>query len=133
AINNMARISLKDICNFEAFQKAFGSYFGYLPSRASDDPKPSLSIRLLPISQPTADDCFVLQRDDMCKFFLPAAGPLSPFVESPSENVTIQIRLLDGTDKIVCQGMRVQNDLKGVLEVLAGGNFRLNPNVSLPI
>ncbi len=130
---NSARLCLKNFSNFEAFQNAFGSDFGYVPIRGSDQPKPTLSIKLLPISQPKQDGSFVLERDDVCRFFLPGAAPLPPFVESQSENVTIEIRLLDGTDKIVSQGLRLQDHLRGLLEVSTRGNFHLNPNVDLAI
>ena len=52
------------------FEEAFGASFGYVPVEGS--PPPYATIDLIPMKEPDCSDGFILERDDVVRFAIPA-------------------------------------------------------------
>lgn len=110
-----ACLCLKGFDALPAFQKAFGTDFGY---RSVPSSEPVFVIELIPLSQPNSGKGWVLERDEVCRFFLPICCPALPnSIDAPSESVTIKVAFQDGSEHVVLQGMTIQSQVKGLIEV----------------
>ena len=119
----------EDLASFEAgFQFPFGQ---------SDNltlPPPRLMIQLLPTAKPTNENGFVLERDDVARFFFPIAVPALPlFLKAPSEDVQISATFFDGSSELLKQGLSVQQMLRDVLDAYGDIPLRLKVPMSMNI
>jgi hypothetical protein len=116
-----------------AFQKGFGTDFGYVPPR-DPDLKQTLAVDLLPLSPPTVPEGYVLERGDICRFALPMMVPgLGRFAEAPSEDVTVRVEFFDGKEDILMQGLSVQGHIGDLIGLYEPARHRLNPGITIPI
>ena len=87
-----------------AFERGF-----QFPLGQSDNPTlpvARLYIQLIPLSKPTNDDGFVLERDDVTRFHFPIAVPPLPiFLRAPSEDVQVTATFFDGSSQILQKGL----------------------------
>jgi len=117
-----------------AFQKGFGTDFGYRPPPSGADRKQTLVIGLLPLSPTNVLHGYVIERDEVCKFMLPLFTPgLLRFAQAPSEDVSVRIQFLDGHEQTVLRGLSVQSQIDALIRVYGSGHYQLRPGVTLPI
>jgi hypothetical protein len=96
-------------------QAGFGSDFGYNPVEGSPQ---ILIVELIPLSPRNSNEGYVLQRDDVCRFFYPLPNPATMLVmRAKAEDVSIVVRYFDGTEKSVLSGSNVQDPIRDLYEM----------------
>jgi hypothetical protein len=107
------------------FEKAFGTSLG----AGSPPPgleKQTLCLALFPLFQPSSPDGIILQRDDVCHFFVPMELPaLPPFLSADAKDVSIRARFFDESELPVLVGEEVQGVLKSLVEVYGKKPYKL--------
>ncbi len=99
----------------EALQKGFNNNFGYTPLEGSTE---TYVIDLEPLSQKNHEQGFKLERDEVCKFFIPPnVAALYPFVQAKPEQVTVNIVFFDDTEFVILRGEIILAEIKALLEV----------------
>lgn len=99
-----------------AFEKAFGGSLGAGSPPAGLE-KQTLSFPLFPLFQPSSPDGIILQRDDVCRFFLPMALPfLPPFLSADAKDVSIRAKFFDESEFPVLVGDEVQGTLQALVD-----------------
>jgi hypothetical protein len=100
-----------------AVEKAFGGSLG----GASPPPgleKQTLAIPLFPLFQPNSPEGIILQRDDVCRFYVPMElRVLFPFLSAAAADVSIRAKFFDESELLVLAGEEVQGVLKDLVEV----------------
>lgn len=98
-----------------AFERGFGHSMG---TPAPNAPPPAMIVRLFPIPLRPDTESIVLTRDDAACFVLPIQIFVLPlFTTCPSENVSVGITLVDGTEIILCPGVAVQHQIRTLMEL----------------
>ncbi len=114
----------------ESFEKGFNFSFGQ--DSSLDLPAPKLIVKLIPISKPSNEDGYVLERDDICRFILPIQLPcLHIFTKAPSEDVSICVKYINDDETILMKGLEVQETIHDLINV--HGNLPMNIKVPLSI
>lgn len=117
-----------------AFQQAFSTDFGHVASEASILGEPDFFMGFLPVGRPDTPHGFVIERDDLRKFLLPAAnGFLLCFAEAPPNDVYLTVTHLDGRSETLLHGVAVQRDLPALNRMVLDRWYPLNPAIPLPM
>jgi hypothetical protein len=99
-----------------AFEKAFGGSLGAGPPPTGLE-KQTLSLPLFPLFRPNAPDGIILQRDEVCRFFVPMELPvLPPFLSADAKDVSIRARFFDDSELPVIVGDEVQGLLRSLID-----------------
>lgn len=115
-----AKIQLVSLCitgvNVMAgIQKGFGSDFGYIPVEGV---KETFLATLIPMSPPNASDGYILNRDDVSRFFYPLPLPSTTLIlQAKPEDVSAEITFFDGSEQTVLSGQVIQNTLQSVFDM----------------
>ncbi len=97
-------------------------------------PAARLHIQLIPLSNPTNDDGFVLERDDVARFHFPIAVPPLPiFLRAPSEDVQVTAIFFDGSSQILQNGLRVQEMLREAIDVYSSLPMQLKSQLTMSV
>jgi len=95
-------------------QAGFGSDFGYTPPSEGTE---ELTIDLYPLQKPSTENGFVLQQDDVVRFFYPVlAGPVGLFLDRPASASSMKVEFFDESTHTVLQGEEVRGQLEGLVE-----------------
>lgn len=116
----------------ESLAKGFNFPFGQ--GFSPDLPSPMLIVKLIPLSKSTINGACVLERDDVCKFFLPILLPfINKFTNAPSEDVTICVKCLNGDEIVLMKGLEVQERIRDLIQIHGGlpGNLKVGLTVNL--
>jgi len=114
----------------ESFEKGFNFPFGQ--GSNPDLPAAKCIVKLIPISEPSNKDGYVLERDDVCRFILPIQIPILPeFAKAPSEDVSICVKYINDDEIIVMKGLEVQEAIRGLIDM--HGNLPMNLKIPLSI
>ena len=115
-----------------AFEKGFQFSLGHSDNSAL--PVARLQIELIPLSKPTNENGFVLDRDDVAHFFFPiAVPPLPVFLRAPSEDVQVTATLFDGTSQILHKGLRVQEMVRDVIDAYSSLPMQLKTQLKMSV
>lgn len=114
-----AKIKGADLClkGFDAlpkFQELFGNDFKHVPVPGA--PEPVFRVGFEPISTDNPSDGWVLERDDVCRFLVAVDQVLTMFADAPSQDVSVVVTFLDGSEQVVQRGLIIQTHLRGLLE-----------------
>ncbi len=115
-----------------AFERGFQFPLGQSVNQAL--PVARLSIQLIPLSKPTNDDGFVLERDDVAKFLFPiAVPPLPVFLNAPSEDVQVTATFFDGSSQVLQKGLHVQRLLRDVIEAYSTLPMQMTSELTMSV
>jgi hypothetical protein len=115
-----------------AVQRAFSTDFGYAGGKIDLVDEPDLFVHFLPAAPPNAPHGFVIEQDDMRKFFLPTTGGfLLYFSEAPPEDVYLIVKYLDGHRETLLRGVEVQRRLPPLIRMALDRTFQLHPRIAL--
>jgi hypothetical protein len=111
-----------------AFEKGFSTDFSYEPpiKPEKDD---NFAIRFIPASRGNSTHGHIIERDDVCKFFLPSLGIPYTFVNSEYDDIYISVIYFDDSEEVLLKGREVQENVKDIIETTMQGMYRLNPNI----
>lgn len=112
-------------------QQGFGTDFGHTPLPGS---KQTLGVKLIPLSPPNSPEGYILNRDDVCRFFYPLPHPPTVLaLRAKPEQVSMGVELFDGTEQTLLSGRDVQGILETVFEVYKDRPGRLNVPISVSV
>ena len=126
-----AHLLVEDVDMMRGLQAGFGSDLGYTQLEGSTQ---TLDVDLIRLSPPNFPEGYVLNLDDVCRFFYPL--PMPPTVltlQAKPEQVSIVVRFFDGTEQILLDGREVQEVLDGVFQVYKGRPGHVNVSVSIGV
>ena len=104
-----AHLYIEGVDLMAGLQAGFGSDFGYTPLEGSTQ---TLVVNLIRLSPPNSPEGYVLERDDVCRFFYPL--PMPPTIlalRAKPEQVWIEVRFFDDTEQTLLTGREVQDVL----------------------
>jgi hypothetical protein len=113
------------------FQQGFGTDFGHTPLPGSTQ---TLGVKLIPLSPPNSPEGYILNRDDVCRFFYPLPHPPTVLaLRAKPEQVSMGVELFDGTEQTLLSGRDIQGILETVFEVYKDRPGRLNVPISVSV
>lgn len=117
------------------FAQAFGTELPHSPPPGFETE--TLFVELNELTEPNAPEGHVLQRDDVCRFFLPlTTGGLGAFLAPPPESVTIRTEFFDESERILLRGEQIQDLLRSLIKTYgkhpwkSKGTTKLNLRIS---
>jgi len=100
------------------FMSRFKQGFSKLECKPIEGEPQTLAFKFYRFSKPNSTDGYILDRDDICRFLLPACvHGIQLFTEAQSEKVTVRIIYFDDEEETVLKGLTVQNELSSVLDM----------------
>jgi len=126
-----AQLCVAGVSVMAQFQKGFDKSFDHSPVEGSSE---TLAVDLVPISPRNSPEGYVLNRDDICRFFYPLPLPSTTLaLNAKPDDVAIMAVYFDDSEQPVVAGETVQSNLKGMMDVYRErpGQFlgRLNMSV----
>ena len=113
------------------YQEGFGTDFGLSPVPGSTQ---TLTVKLIRLSPPNSPEGYVLNRDDVCRFFYPLPFPPTMLaLRAKPEQVSVGVELFDGTQQTLLSGRDVQVILESVFEVYKDQPGRLNVPIGVSV
>lgn len=91
-------------------------------------------MNLVRLSPPNSPEGYVLERDDVCRFFYPL--PMPPTIlalRAKPEQVWIEVRFFDDTEQTLLTGREVQDVLDSVYQVYKERPGHVNVPVSMGV
>jgi hypothetical protein len=126
-----AHLCVEGVDVMAGLQAGFGSDFGYMPLEGSTQ---TLVVNLIRLSPPNSPEGYVLERDDVCRFFYPL--PMPPTIQAlraKPEQVWIEVRFFDDTEQTLLTGREVQDVLDSVYQVYKERPGHVNVPVSISV
>ena len=122
-----AHLYVEGVDMMGGLQTGFGSDFGYTPLEGSTQ---TLLVDLIRLSPPNSPEGYVLERDDVCRFFYPLPMPPTMLaLRAKPEQVWVAVRFFDDTEQTLLTGHEVQDVLDSVYQV-----YKENPgHVNIPV
>jgi hypothetical protein len=109
-------------------EKGFGASLGHNPPKGHEEE--TLYAELIPLSKPHSENGYILNQDDICRFYLPLRFPgIEGVLPLPPENVSIAVEFFDESERILITGEEVMAQLKGAME--AYKNMKCEPKVRM--
>lgn len=110
-----AHLLIKGHGFIRSLQQGFSGDFGYTPL---DDEPETFVVELFRLTPPNAHEGYVLNRDDVCRFFYPLPFPSTLLaLQAKAEDVSIAIQFFDGEEKVLLSGSEIQPILKSLYEM----------------
>jgi len=120
----------------KAFQAGFDSDLGLPGGPASGSPE-TMKIGLQDMATRDRDEGYVLERDDVCNFYLPMIGvPQDLYlrlIAAPSEDITVRMGDFGGEEKTVLSGFYIQDSLRGLLDMYADNVYEYRSHTKMQI
>jgi hypothetical protein len=107
-----------------ALQEGFGTDFGHSPAPGSRE---TLISDLAPVSAPNAPEGFVLNRDDVCRFFYPLPVPSTKLaLDAKPEDVAMTVEFFDESEHTLVEGGIIQRNLRDMMSMYGSrpGKFK---------
>jgi hypothetical protein len=88
-----------------ALDRGFGGRLNYQPAPAKYRKRDATCVELVPLSEPTGLDAFVLGRDEIARFAFPLSSPFFPaFLEAKPDRVRLEVIFIDDTrQELACK------------------------------
>jgi Domain of unknown function (DUF4062)/HEAT repeats len=117
-----------------AVQRAFSTDFGHGTGEVQLLQEPDLYIGFLPAARPDTSHGFVIEQDDLRKFFVPPVnGSLLYFAEAPPEDVFLTVEYLDGHSETLLQGVDTQRGIPTLIRMVLDHQYTFHPAIVLPM
>ena len=128
-----AKLRLEGTDLMRKFQDGFQNSLGYTPPASISDRRETLKFPMVRLVRPSVqEDIVLLERDDACKFYFPLKVPgLELFAKAPSQDVSIAVVLLDGTEHEIMRGLEIQTAVRGLIEAYGSNQYPLK--ITIPI
>jgi len=126
-----AHLMIQGVSLIHELRTGVGSDLGYTPLEGSTQ---AFVVNLIPLAQTNAQEGFVLNRDDVCRFFYPL--PISATtlaLQAKPEEVSIGVRFFDDTERTLLAGHEVQNLLQRLFEVFKDKPGKLNVSIETAV
>jgi hypothetical protein len=119
-----AYLMIQGVSLIHELQTGDGSDLGYRPLEGTTQ---AFVVNLVPLAQPNAQEGFVLNLDDVCRFFYPLPIPATALaLRAKAEEVSVGVRFFDDTERTLLTGSAVKDLLRGLYEVYKDKPGKLN-------
>ena len=126
-----AHLLIDDVDVMEGFQQGFGGNFGYTPLEGSTQ---TMDVTLIPLSRPNSQEGYVLNRDDVARFFYPLPIPSTTLaLGAKPENLSIVVEFFDDTEQVLLKGPPIQDVLESVFHVFQKRHGQLNVPIRIAV
>lgn len=126
-----AHLLIDEVDMMDALRRGFGGDFHYTPLPGSTE---TMDVTLLPLSRPNAQEGYVLDRDDVVRFFYPLPLPPTGLVlKAKPQHLSIVVRFFDDSERVVLAGKEIAEVLKNVLNVFQNRPGELNATISFGV
>jgi Domain of unknown function (DUF4062)/HEAT repeats len=117
-----------------AVQRAFSTDFGHGTGEVQLLQEPDFYIGFLPTSRPDTSHGFVIEQDDLRKFFVPPVnGSLLYFAEAPPNDVFLTVEHLDGHSETLLHGVDTQREIPTLIRTVLDRQYPFHPAIVLPM
>jgi hypothetical protein len=126
-----AHLLIDDVDVMEGFQQGFGGNFGYTPLEGSTQ---TMDVTLIPLSRPNSQEGYVLNRDDVARFFYPLPMPSTTLtLRAKPENLSIVVKFFDDTEQVLLTGQPIQDVLESVFHVFQKRHGQLSVPIRIAV
>jgi hypothetical protein len=127
-----AHLFIEDVDVMKGMQEGFDSNLGYTPLPGSSQ---TMVVKLIPLSRPNSPEGYVLNRDDVCRFFYPLPMPPTTLaLQAKPENLSMGVTFFDDSEQTLgLKGQEVQHVLKDLFEMFRERPGQLNPAIAVEI
>lgn len=97
------------------FAEAFGTEFPHSPPTGLESE--TLMLSLDRVTEANHPDGYILERDEVCRFFLPlTTGGLGAYFVPPVESVTMRAEFSDDSERVLLQGEQILGLLRSLIK-----------------
>jgi hypothetical protein len=126
-----AHLLIDDVDVMGGFRQGFGGDFGYTPLEGSTQ---VMDVRLIPLSRPNSQEGYVLNRDDVARFFYPLPMPSTTLaLRAKPENLSIVVEFFDDTEQVLLTGQPVKDVLESLFHVYQKRPGNLNVPIQIAV
>jgi len=126
-----AHLLIDDVDVMGGFQQGFGADFQYTPLEGSTQ---TMDVTLIPLSRPNSQEGYILNRDDVVRFFYPLPMPSTTLaLRAKPENLSIVVEFFDDSEQVVISGQPIKDTLQGVYHVYHKRPGHLNLPVTIGV
>jgi hypothetical protein len=126
-----AHLLIDDVDVMGGFQQGFGADFGYTPLEGSTQ---TMDVTLIPLTQPNSQEGYILNRDDVARFFYPLPMPSTTLaLRAKPENLSIAVEFFDDTEQVVLTGRPIKDTLEGVFHLYQKRYGHLNVPITISV
>ncbi|MEK6642434.1 MAG: hypothetical protein AABZ08_00875 [Planctomycetota bacterium] len=110
-----ARLLIDDVDVVGRLEQGFGADFGHTPLEGSTQ---TMDVTLIPLSRPNSQKGYILNRDDVARFFYPLPMPPTMLaLRTKPENLSIAVEFFDESEHVVLAGQPIKDTLEGVFHM----------------
>lgn len=112
-------------------QQGFGGGFAYTPLEGSTQ---TMDISLIPLSRPNAQEGYVLNRDDVVRFFYPLPMPSTMLaLQAKPEDLSIAVKFFDDSEQVLLTGQPIKDVLESVFNFYRSRPSHLNVPITVAV
>jgi len=126
-----AHLLIDDVDVMGGLQQGFGADFAYTPLEGSTQ---TMDVALIPLSRPNSQEGYVLNRDDVARFFYPLPMPSTTLaLRAKPENLSIVVEFFDNTEQVLLTGQPVKDVLESLYHVYQKRHGHLNVPIRISV
>jgi len=126
-----AHLLIDDVDVMGGLQQGFGADFGYTPLEGSTQ---TMDVTLIPLSRPNSQEGYVLNRDDVVRFFYPLPMPSTALaLRAKPENLSIMVEFFDDTEQVLFTGQPVKDVLESLFHVYQKRHGQLKGPIQIAV
>jgi hypothetical protein len=122
---------IDDVDVMGGLQQGYGADFGYTPLPGSTQ---TMDVTLIPLSRPNSQEGYVLNRDDVARFFYPLPLPSTTLaLRAKPENLSITVEFFDDSEQVILTGQPIKDTLEGIFHVYQKRHGHLNVPITIGV
>ena len=126
-----AHLLIDDVDVMGGFQQGFDADFGYTPLKGSTQ---TMDVTLIPLSSPNSQDGYILNRDDVARFFCPLPMPSTTLAfRAKPENLSITVRFFDDTEQVILMGQPIRDSMESIFSIYQKRPGHLNVPITMSV
>lgn len=126
-----AHLLIDDVDVMGGFQQGFGADFAYTPLQGSTQ---TMDVTLIPLSRPNAQEGYVLNRDDVARFFYPLPMPSTMLaLRAKPEHLSMVVEFFDDSEQVLLTGQPIKDVLESLFHVYQKRPGHVNVPIRLSV
>jgi len=126
-----AYLMIDDVDVMGGFQQAFGTGVVYTPLPGSTQ---TMVVTLIPLSRPNSQEGYILNKDDVTRFFYPLPLPATTLaLRAKPENLSVVVEFFDDTEQTVLSGEPIKDVLANLFRMFQHRHGQLNTPIQLAV
>jgi hypothetical protein len=126
-----AHLLIDNVDVISAFEQGFGASFGYTPLEGSTQ---TMDVTLLALSRPNSQEGYILNRDDVVRFFYPLPLPSTTLaLQAKPVDLSMTVKFFDDSEQSILAGQPIQDLLADLFRVYQHKPGEFNGTISIGI